>query len=297
MVENKSISSCIRVAVIYFVVIVLGLICFFPLWNVVCISFSSSMAVSGNRVGMFPVEFTLIAYEKILEDSQFWYSFGISVFRVVISLAINMSTTVLMAYPLSKTEEKFRGRNIYMYMLIFAMLFSGGMIPSYLVIKNLNLLNTVWALILPGAVTTFNVVMVMNFFIGLPKSMEEAAIIDGATPMQILFWIYVPCSKPSLATVALFNIVSNWNDFFSGLVYMTKIKNYPLMTYVQALNVDIKELVSSGASADSLSMVRELSNKNLNAAKIVVAVVPLLILYPFLQRYLITGMVVGSVKE
>lgn len=297
MVENKSISSCIRVAVIYFVVIVLGLICFFPLWNVVCISFSSSMAVSGNRVGMFPVEFTLIAYEKILENSQFWYSFGISVFRVVISLAINMSTTVLMAYPLSKTEEKFRGRNIYMYMLIFAMLFSGGMIPSYLVIKNLNLLNTVWALILPGAVTTFNVVMVMNFFIGLPKSMEEAAIIDGATPMQILFWIYVPCSKPSLATVALFNIVSNWNDFFSGLVYMTKIKNYPLMTYVQALNVDIKELVSSGASADSLSMVRELSNKNLNAAKIVVAVVPLLILYPFLQRYLITGMVVGSVKE
>lgn len=297
MVENKSISSCIRVAVIYFVVIVLGLICFFPLWNVVCISFSSSMAVSGNRVGMFPVEFTLIAYEKILEDSQFWYSFGISVFRVVISLAINMSTTVLMAYPLSKTEEEFRGRNIYMYLLIFAMLFSGGMIPSYLVIKNLNLLNTVWALILPGAVTTFNVVMVMNFFIGLPKSMEEAAIIDGATPMQILFWIYVPCSKPSLATVALFNIVSNWNDFFSGLVYMTKIKNYPLMTYVQALNVDIKELVSSGASADSLSMVRELSNKNLNAAKIVVAVVPLLILYPFLQRYLITGMVVGSVKE
>lgn len=297
MVENKSISSCIRVAVIYFVVIVLGLICFFPLWNVVCISFSSSMAVSGNRVGMFPVEFTLIAYEKILENSQFWYSFGISVFRVVISLAINMSTTVLMAYPLSKTEEEFRGRNIYMYLLIFAMLFSGGMIPSYLVIKNLNLLNTVWALILPGAVTTFNVVMVMNFFIGLPKSMEEAAIIDGATPMQILFWIYVPCSKPSLATVALFNIVSNWNDFFSGLVYMTKIKNYPLMTYVQALNVDIKELVSSGASADSLSMVRELSNKNLNAAKIVVAVVPLLILYPFLQRYLITGMVVGSVKE
>ena len=297
MIENKSIESRIRISVIHIIVILLGILCFFPLWNVVCISFSSSLAVSGNRVGVWPVEFTLSAYKIILEDAQFWRSFGISVFRVVVALAINITTTVLLAYPLSKSKYEFKGRDIYMNLLLFAMLFSGGMIPNYMLIKNLHLLNTVWALILPGSVTTFNVILVMNFFIGIPKSIEEAAVIDGANPFFILLKIFIPCSKPVLATVALFSIVWNWNDFFGGLIYMTKIRNYPLMTYVQSLNINIAELVRGGAGAEALKDAMAVSNKNLNAAQIVVAVVPLLFIYPLLQKYLISGMVLGAVKE
>ncbi len=297
MIENTSIKSRIRVVIIYAIIILLGLLCLLPLWNVVCISFSSSAAVAAKKVGLLPVQFTTAAYAKILEDSQFWRSFGISVIRVVLGLAINMILIVLMAYPLSKTKSEFGARNIYMGFLIFAMLFSGGMIPTYLVIKKLGLLNTIWALVLPGAVPIFDIILVMNFFIGIPKSLEEASVIDGATPLQILLYVYLPCSKPSMATVALFSIVGHWNDFFGGLIYMTKIKNYPLLTYIQSLSINLEELVKAGTDAATLTNLAEVSNKNLNAAKIVVAVVPLLLIYPFLQKYLITGIVLGAVKE
>lgn len=297
MVEKKNISGRLGRCCIYAVVILLAFACLIPLWNIVAISFSSSEAVAANKVGLVPVRFTLAAYKKIVEDVQFWKSFGISVLRVLIGLAINMVLVVTMAYPLSKNSREFKGRNIYMNLMIFAMLFSGGMIPAYLVVKNLNLLNTIWALILPGAVPIFNVILVMNFFVGIPKSLEEAAVIDGATPMQILTKVYIPCSKPSLATVALFSIVGHWNDFYSGLIYMTKVDKYPLMTYISSMTVNLQDMVKAGASSESLKNAVEVSNMNLNAAKIVVAVVPLLLIYPVLQKYLISGLVVGAVKE
>lgn len=297
MVEKKNISGRLGRGCIYGIVILLALACLVPLWNIVAISFSSSEAVAANKVGLVPVRFTLAAYKKIVEDIQFWKSFGISVARVLIGLAINMVLVVTMAYPLSKSSREFKGRNIYMNLMIFAMLFSGGMIPVYLVIKKLSLLNTIWSLILPGAVPIFNVILVMNFFVGIPRSLEEAAVIDGATPMQILTRVYIPCSKPSLATVALFSIVGHWNDFYSGLIYMTKVDKYPLMTYISSMTVNLQDMVKAGASSESLKNAVEVSNMNLNAAKIVVAVIPLLLIYPLLQKYLISGLVVGAVKE
>nr|WP_244988606.1 MULTISPECIES: carbohydrate ABC transporter permease [Paenibacillus] len=275
----------------------LALVCLLPLWNIVAISFSSSEAVSANAVGLVPVNFTTAAYTKIIDDAQFWRSFGISILRVALTLALNMILIILMAYPLSKSKRDFKGRNIYMNIMIFAMLFSGGMIPSYLLIKNLDMLNTIWALVLPGAVPIFSVILVMNFFSAVPKALEEAAFIDGANPIQVLFKVYVPVSIPALATVALFSIVGTWNDFFSGLIYMTKVSNYPLMTYIQSLNVNIADLLQAGTNSSELSNLTEISNKNLNAAKIVVAVIPLLLIYPLLQKYFVTGIVVGSVKE
>ncbi|WP_127837553.1 carbohydrate ABC transporter permease [Clostridium prolinivorans] len=297
MIENKNFKSRLRVAIIYTIVALLGLACLLPLWNIVAISFSGSAAVTANKVGLKPVDFTLAAYTKILEDKQFWRSFLISVERVVLALAINMVLIVLMAYPLTKNKHEFRGRNIYMNLLIFAMLFNGGMIPTYILVKNLGLLNSIWALILPGALPIFNVILLMNFFLGIPKSLEEAAIIDGAGPFQVLLRVLVPCAKPCLATIALFSIVGSWNDFFSGLIYIQKPVNYPIMTYIQSLTVDIQAMLKSGLSSNSLGNITELSNKNLNAAKIVVAVIPLLMIYPILQKYLITGIVMGSVKE
>ena len=297
MVENKSFHSKVRVAVIYGIVLLLGLCCLFPLLNILAISFSGSAAVSANRVRIIPVDFTLTAYNKILSDGQFWRSFMISVIRVVLALVLNLAVTVPMAYAMTKSKKEFRARNIYMSLLIFAMLFNGGMIPTYILVRNLGLLNSIWSLVLPGALPIFNVIMLMNFFRGIPKSLEEAALIDGASPFQVLIKIMVPCAKPSIATVSLFSIVGSWNDFFSGLIYMRKVENYPIMTYIQSLNVDIQELLKSGASSSALENVTELSNRNLNAAKIVVAVIPLLLIYPILQKYLITGMVMGSVKE
>lgn len=297
MVENRSFHSRIRVTVIYAIVILLGLGCLFPLLNILAISLSGSAAVSANQVGLLPVDFTLIAYDKIISDGQFWHSFLISVVRVILALALNLAVTVPMAYAMTKGKRDFRARNVYMNLLIFAMLFNGGMIPTYILVRNLKLLNTIWALVLPGALPIFNVILLMNFFLGIPKSLEEAALIDGANPFQVLLKVMIPCAKPCLATVSLFSIVGSWNDFFSGLIYMQKLEDYPIMTYIQSLNVDIQQLLKSGASSSTLENVTELSNRNLNAAKIVVAVIPLLLIYPFLQKYLITGMVMGSVKE
>ena len=296
MVENRSFHSRVRITVIYGIVILLGFICLLPLLNILAISLSGSAAVSANRVGVLPVDFTLTAYNKILSDGQFWRSFMISVVRVALALALNLAVTIPMAYAMTRSKKEFRARNIYMNLLIFAMLFNGGMIPTYILVRNLGLLNSIWSLVLPGALPIFNVIMLMNFFLGIPKSLEEAAFIDGATPFQVLVKIMVPCAKPSIATVSLFSIVGSWNDFFSGLIYMQKVENYPIMTYIQSLNVDIQELLKGGATSSVLENVTELSNRNLNAAKIVVAVIPLLIIYPILQKYLIGGMVMGSVK-
>ena len=180
-------------------------------------------------------------------------------------------------------------------LMIFAMLFNGGMIPTFLLVKSYGLLNTVWALVLPGAVPIFNVILVMNFFAAVPKELEEAAFIDGANPLQVLTKIFIPISKPVLATVSLFSIVGSWNDFYSGLIYMSKATYYPLMTYIQSLQINVEDLIKQGnlsAVVDSAS----LGNTNLNAAKIVIAVIPLLLIYPLLQRYFVSGIVVGSVK-
>ncbi len=283
MVTKKGFRGNMGKGLIYLIVFLLGMICLLPLLNILALSFSSSDAAAANIVGFVPVKFTTAAYNKILEDRQFWRSFGISVVRVALQLVLNLVLIVLMAYPLSKSAREFRGRNIYMNLLVFAMLFSGGMIPSYLVVKRLGLINTVWSLVLPGAVPIFSVIMVMNFFMGVPKALEEAAILDGATPIQVLTRVYIPCSKPVIATVALFSIVGSCN--------------YPLQTYIQSLSVSLEDILHSGGSLSTLVNAMEVSKQNLNAAKIVVSVVPLLLIYPVLQKYLITGIVMGSVKE
>ena len=289
----------IRQFIIYVVVILLTLSCLIPLMNVISLSFSSSQAVASNKVGLWPEEFTFAAYEKIINDAQFWRSFGISVFRAAMALIINLFMIVTLAYPLSKSVKVFRSRKVFMNIMVFAMLFSGGMIPSYLVVRYLGLINSVWALILPGAVPIGSVILVMNFFRSVPKSLEESALLDGANPWQILTRIYIPISLPSLATVSLFSIVGSWNDFFGGLIYITKVENYPLMTYIQSLSVNIAETLqkAGGMSTQQLQALLSVSNRNLNAAKIVVAIVPLLVIYPFLQKYFVQGIVVGAVKE
>ncbi|NLK28996.1 MAG: carbohydrate ABC transporter permease [Clostridiales bacterium] len=294
--KRSNLIGKIGYVMIYVIVIALGLLCLLPLWYIVAISFSRASAVQGNMVSLIPIGFNTVTYEEILTDQQYWRSFFISVARVILAVIINTVLTVTMAYPLTKNKYQFRGRNIYMNILIFAMLFNGGMIPTFLVIKKYQLLNTIWALVLPGAVPIFNVILMMNFFSGIPKSLEEAAVLDGANPLQVLTRVYIPCSVPVLATVMLFSIVGSWNDFYSGLIYITRSKNYPLMTYIQSLTINMQEIIKHG-TAEDIIRASQVSEQNLNAAKIVVAVIPLMLIYPLLQKYFITGIVVGSVKE
>lgn len=279
--------------IIWAVVILLTLSCLLPLINMVAISFSGSNAVSANKVGLLPVDFNTSAYKKLLGDAQFWKSFLISVERVVLGTFINMVFTISMAYPLSKSRNRFRAREIYMKIVIFAMLFSGGIIPLFMVVSKLHLTNTIWSLVLLGAVPVFNVILLINFFKGVPDSLDEAARIDGAGPLTVLLKIYLPVSLPALATVALFAIVNHWNDYFSGLIYMSKAEMYPLQTYIQQLTVDLTQITD----ANQLKQLASMNNRTFNAAKIVVSTIPLLIIYLFLQKYFVTGMVIGAVKE
>lgn len=279
--------------VVWLIVILMTLCCLLPLLNTLAISFSNNSAVNANQVGILPVGFTLSSYKKLLEDNQFWRSAWISVLRVVLGTGLNMLMTILLAYPLSKSKNRFASRDIYLKLVIFAMLFNGGLIPGYIIVSKLHLLNTIWALVLPGAVPVFNVILLMNFMKGLPEALEEAAVIDGASEWTILTRVVLPISKPGLATVALFCIVNHWNDYFQGLIYMRTPSKYPLQTYIQQLTIDVSQI----DDPQQLIYFMTISTRTLNAAKIVVATVPLLVIYPFLQRYFVTGIVIGAVKE
>lgn len=291
--KSKTFGSRFADACIWTVLLILTALCFLPLLNMVSISFSDKSAAQANLVGLLPVNFNLNAYKLLLDDTQFWRSFVISLERVAIGTGLNLLLSVLMAYPLSKNKHSFHARNMYMNMMIFAMLFSGGMIPIFMVVKSLGLIDSVWSLILPGAVPIFNVILLMNFFKSIPDALEEAAVMDGATKLRILFGIFIPISLPALATIGLFSMVGHWNDYFSGLLYMNSSSNYPLQTYIQQLTVDVTKITDPS----QLKSLASVSNKTLNAAKIVVSIIPVLLVYPFLQRYFVSGLVIGSVKE
>lgn len=293
MIQKKSFGTYTAKVIIWLVVILMTLSCLLPLINMIAISLSGSDAVASNQVGLLPVDFTLTTYSKLLNDGQFWASFWISVQRVVLGTLINMFFVITMAYPLSKSKLRFPAREIYIKFVIFAMLFSGGIIPLYMVVSGLKLTDTIWALVLPGAVPVFNVILMINFFKSVPVSLDEAARIDGASPLTILVKIYLPVSLPALATVALFSIVGHWNDYFSGLLYMNKASLYPLQTYIQQLTVDITQVTD----AEQLKQLSQMSNRAFNATKIVVSTIPLLVIYPFLQKYFVSGIVIGAVKE
>ena len=293
MKKKMSAGYLISRVIIWAVVILLTLSCLLPLINMVAISLSGSDAVAANEVGLRPKPFNVSTYKKLLGDAQFWKSFLISVERVVLGTAINMIFTISMAYPLSKSRLRFRAREVYMRIVIFAMLFSGGIIPLFMVVSKLHLVNTIWSLVLPGAVPVFNVILLINFFKGVPESLDEAARIDGASPLEILIKVYLPVSLPALATVVLFALVNHWNDYFSGLLYMSKAEMYPLQTYIQQLTVDLTQITD----ANQLKQLASMNNRTFNATKIVVSTIPLLIIYPFLQKYFVTGMVIGAVKE
>ena len=207
-----------------------------------------------------------------------------------------MIFTILAAYPLSKTKAEFPCRNVASWFFFVPMIFSGGLVPWFLVVNETHLLNTIWALILPGAVPVFNVIILLNFFRQLPKELSESAFIDGAGHWTVLFRIYLPLSVPALATLVLFVAVGHWNSWFDGLILMQDPKNYPLQTYLQSLIVSTNAEALQHATKEQLQMLSRISDRTLKDSQIFIAAVPILAVYPFLQKYFMKGLVLGSVK-
>lgn len=290
---NSSINRKIFLIVIYILLAVIALVCIFPLMHVLAVSFSTSQYVAAGEVNLWPVGFTLDAYRYVAARPQFIKAFSISVQRVVLGLLVNLVLTLLSAYVLSKDQKKFKWRNAYSWYFIITILFNGGLIPGYLVVKSTGLIDSIWALILPGAVPVFSVILLMNFFRGLPRELEEASYIDGAGHWRTLASVFVPISRPGLATITLLLLVSHWNSWFDGLIFMNTMNKYPLQTYLQTIIVFPVISVVTGSNLEELSNVNERTSK---AAQIFVAMVPILMVYPFLQKYFTKGLVLGSVK-
>ena len=212
-----------------------ALLCLRPLIHVAAVSFSSSSAAAANVVRLWPVSFTTQSYEFALKRAEFLRSMSVSVKRILLGGSINMFLTILTAYPLSKEVRDFKWRTVYAWIFFLTMLFSGGLIPSYMVVRSMKLLDTIWALVLPGALPIFNLILLLNFFRQLPRELEEAAFLDGAGHWITLWKIYVPTSLPALATIILFSVVGHWNSWFDGLIFMNSPNNYPLQSYLQTI--------------------------------------------------------------
>lgn len=273
--------------------IILAIMCIIPLVHVLAVSFSAKSAADANLVGLWPKQFSVEAYKKTIDNAVFLHSIWISIQRTVIGTGLTLLITFLAAYPLSKENSAFKGRNIYSWLFVFTMVFNGGMIPFYIVVQKLGLMNSFWVLVLPGAVNTFLIILMLNFFRGIPKELEEAALIDGAGHFRTLFNIYLPISLPSIATIALFSMVFHWNSWFDGLLYMNNSDKFPLATFLQTVIIQ-RDMSSMSINPKEMELI---SQTTVRAAQIFIGAAPILLVYPFLQKYFVKGMTLGSVKE
>ena len=280
----------------YILLTLLALLCLLPMLNIVALSFSSRNMVNAGAVTFLQKEFTISSYLYMLQKSGLIPALLVTVKRLVLGVVLNLIMTISVAYPLSKSEKLFKSRKFYVAFFLITMIFNGGIIPTYLVIKQFHMLDTIWALILPNSVTMFYVLLMLNFFRGIPDEIEEAAVVDGAGWLTILLKIYLPLSLPSLATVTLFIIVGHWNEWFDGMIYNNHTDNYPLMTFLQyhVLNFKTSDLRPEQIAANPA--LADLEGRSIKSAGIVLCTLPVLVFYPFLQKYFVTGITVGSVK-
>ncbi|MDD2647902.1 MAG: carbohydrate ABC transporter permease [Eubacteriales bacterium] len=280
--------------VLVLIIFIFVLSCVLPFLNVIAISFSSNSAILRGAVSFWPSEFSTAAYSLIFSDKSMIRSLVYTIEITVIYTAISMVLTILMAYPL--TKKRLHGIKFFNFLAVFTMYFSGGTIPIYLNIKDLGLMNTAWSLILPAALSTYNMIIMKSFFATLPDELEEAAIIDGANDFQVLLRVYLPLSLASIATITLFYAVSKWNSFQDAKYYITsrdlqplQLKLYNIIKGSQA--VDVASVEGAGSQSLSSSV-----SESIESATIIFATLPILIVYPFVQRYFVAGVTIGAVK-
>jgi putative aldouronate transport system permease protein len=278
----------------YVILSLIGLGCLYPFIYIIATSLSSSRAVSSGEVFLWPVEFNLEAHKQLLLDGQIFNSMKNTVLLTVVGTFLCMFSTVLCAYSLSK--KRLRGRGIFMGIIVFTMMFSGGMIPNFLLIRSLGLMDSYWALWFSGLQSTYNMIVLRTFFQGIPESLEEAAMIDGAGDPYILFRIVLPLSGAALATITLFYAVGWWNAYFNPMMYISTTLKFPLMVKLKTM-LDMAQMLTvqteMGGGVEEQTMV---AVETFKAATILISVLPIMCVYPFLQKYFVKGVMIGSVK-
>ena len=292
---DRTVGEKIFSAFNYIILTVFALICVLPFVHIFALSLSSNLMASSGSVLFWPKEFTLEAYKFLANKKEFFNALMISFQRVFLGASFSVILTILCAYPLSKEDRDFNSRKYYMWFLIIAMLFNGGLIPTYIIVNDTGLIDSILSLIIPGAVSVYNVILMMNFFRGIPKALEEAALLDGAGHFQILWRVYLPLSLPSLATITLFSIVGHWNDWLAPVMYMNNTSNYPLSAYLQVM-IQAASMTTDVTDPKLMEQLAQLGNKTLQSAQIFLGALPILCVYPFLQKYFVKGLTLGSVK-
>ncbi len=278
----------------YVFFILLGLTTIFPFLNLIAKSLSGEEAVVSGKVTLLPVDLQFGTYRYVIENSMFLNAFKVSVTVTIVGTALALFMTTLAAYPLSK--PRLRGRKWFILMYIFTMLFSGGLIPTYLLMQNLHLLNTLPVLFLPAMVSVYNMLIIKSYFESLPDELEESAKLDGASNLTILWRIILPLSMPVLATIALFFAVHFWNDYVTSLIYINSADLKPLQLYLKELFVSSSDVFLRSGQEVNVDAAMNVSPQAIQAASIILATLPILLIYPFLQKYFVKGVLVGSVK-
>ncbi|TBL75681.1 carbohydrate ABC transporter permease [Paenibacillus thalictri] len=270
--------------------IAVGLVCLIPWIHLIAKSVSDESAVIAGKVFLWPVEIHWDSYEFVLFKSGFVNALSISLFVTVVGTSLSLVFTTLTAYPLSKPRLK--GRNLFIMIYVFAMLFYGGIVPNYMLVKGLGLMNTVWSMMIPYLIIPFNVFIMKTFFEQIPEQLEESAKIDGASNLTILFRLILPISLPSLATIGLFYAVAFWNDYLHPLFYINKTNLKPLQLFLYEMIKGIENLRLEGDPERAMNI----TTATIESATIVLSALPIMILYPFLQKYFVKGLTIGSVK-
>lgn len=268
----------------------LGLSMLLPFIHLLAKALSDESYVLAHEITFWPKEMHFDSFAYVLNNQQFIKTFGNSVFITLVGTLLSLLITMLAAYPLSKVG--FPGRRFILFLYVLTMFFSGGIIPTYLVVKGIGMTNTIWSMIIPTLVAPFNLILMRSFFMGIPDALDESAKIDGASNTRILFSIYVPLSMSSIATISMFYAVGYWNNFFSAMLYITDRNLMPLQVYLMSIIQD-----ENNVSMSNVEALMNSAPESIRAATIIAAVVPILLLYPFLQKYFVKGALVGAVKE
>jgi putative aldouronate transport system permease protein len=273
----------------YTVMTIFAIMCLFPFYYIVVVSISDPQSVREGQLILWPKGFSLDAYKVTFQHARFYSSFQVSLIRTIIGTASGITLSSSLAYAVSR--KYLRGRKFFTIFIVFTMLFNGGIIPTYLVVRYTGLIDTIWALILPNLMNTFNVVVLMNFFRSIPDEIEESAKIDGANDLIIFFRLMIPVAMPSIATITLFIAVYHWNALMDGILYINTPVKKPLQVY-------LNDIVVAGQTDDLFgdSSARWMPTLSLKTATIFASTLPILMVYPFLQRYFVKGIMVGSVK-
>ena len=278
----------------YLVLTLIALGCLYPFLYIVATSFSSSRAVNSGEVFLWPVEPNVQAYKQLLIDGQIAIAMKNTVIITIVGTATSMVSTILCSYALSKKRLRFRG--VFMGIIVFTMMFGGGLIPNFLLVRNLGLMNSYWALWLTSLQSTYNMIVLRTFFQGIPESMEEAAQIDGASDPYILVRIVLPLSGAALATITLFYAVSAWNTYFSALLYISSSLKQPLMVRLRTMLDTAASVTVQAQGGGGLLESVMVAAETYKAASIIVSVLPIMLVYPFLQKYFVKGVMIGSLK-